>query len=153
MKVAVILPAAGKSVRFGLGDKLGQDLGGRPVLLRSVEAFAKRDDVAVVIVAAPADGVDEQAQVHLQVVAPRVAAVVAERHDERRRVRCGPGDLERVPRQQRAGRACGHRVHEGGGVHLLDDDGEVDGDTVDLAPVGGPATLGAHNPPPVLTIG
>ncbi|MBM4115211.1 MAG: 2-C-methyl-D-erythritol 4-phosphate cytidylyltransferase [Phycisphaerae bacterium] len=58
MKVAVILPAAGKSVRFGLGDKLGQDLGGRPVLLRSVEAFAKRDDVAVVIVAAPEDGVD-----------------------------------------------------------------------------------------------
>lgn len=59
MKVAVILPAAGKSVRFGLGDKLGQDLGGRPVLLRSVEAFAKREDVAAVIVAAPADGVDE----------------------------------------------------------------------------------------------
>lgn len=59
MKVAVILPAAGKSMRFGLGDKLGQDLGGRPVLLRSVEAFAKRDDVALVIVAAPADGVDE----------------------------------------------------------------------------------------------
>ena len=58
MKVAVILPAAGKSVRFGLGDKLGQDLGGRPVLLRSVEAFAKRDDVAVVIVAAPEDGVE-----------------------------------------------------------------------------------------------
>ena len=59
MKVAVILPAAGKSVRFGLGDKLGQDLGGRPVLLRSVEAFAKRDDVAAVIVAAPTDGVEE----------------------------------------------------------------------------------------------
>ena len=58
MKVAVILPAAGKSVRFGLGDKLGQDLGGRPVLLRSVEAFAKRDDVAAVIVVAPTDGVE-----------------------------------------------------------------------------------------------
>ncbi len=59
MIVAVIVPAAGKGERFGAGDKLGQDLGGRPVLLRSVEAFAKRADVALVVVAAPPDAVDE----------------------------------------------------------------------------------------------
>ena len=42
MKLAVIIPAAGASTRFGFGDKLSQDLGGRAVLLRAVEAFVRR---------------------------------------------------------------------------------------------------------------
>ena len=42
MKLAVIIPAAGASTRFGFGDKLSQDLGGRAILLRAVEAFVKR---------------------------------------------------------------------------------------------------------------
>lgn len=54
MRVCVILPAAGSGTRFG-GDKLGQDLGGRPVLLRTVELFARRADVAAIIVAGPPD--------------------------------------------------------------------------------------------------
>jgi 2-C-methyl-D-erythritol 4-phosphate cytidylyltransferase len=58
MRICVILPAAGAGTRFG-GDKLSQDLGGRPVLLRTVELFARRDDVAAVVVAAPPDAMDE----------------------------------------------------------------------------------------------
>jgi 2-C-methyl-D-erythritol 4-phosphate cytidylyltransferase len=52
MRVCVILPAAGAGTRFG-GDKLSQDLGGRPLLLRTVERFTKRDEVSSIIVAAP----------------------------------------------------------------------------------------------------
>ena len=55
MKLAVILPAAGSSSRFQGGDKLATDLGGRPVLLRTVEDFTRRDEVAQVIVAGPPD--------------------------------------------------------------------------------------------------
>lgn len=54
MRVCVILPAAGSGTRFG-GDKLSQDLGGRPVLLRTVEAFARRAEVESIVVAGPAD--------------------------------------------------------------------------------------------------
>ncbi|MCI0630235.1 MAG: 2-C-methyl-D-erythritol 4-phosphate cytidylyltransferase [Phycisphaerales bacterium] len=53
MNVCVIIPAAGRSSRYGLGDKLAQDLGGRSVLLRTVEAFTKRDEVRSIIVAGP----------------------------------------------------------------------------------------------------
>ena len=52
-KVGVIIPAAGRSSRFGLGDKLAQDLGGRPMILRSVELFTRREDVGAIVVAAP----------------------------------------------------------------------------------------------------
>ncbi|MSR28849.1 MAG: 2-C-methyl-D-erythritol 4-phosphate cytidylyltransferase [Phycisphaerales bacterium] len=58
LKIAVIIPAAGHSTRFG-GDKLAQDLGGRPLLLRTVEAFTKREEVFRIIVAAPPDSFDE----------------------------------------------------------------------------------------------
>jgi 2-C-methyl-D-erythritol 4-phosphate cytidylyltransferase len=58
-KVAVIIPAAGKSQRFGAADKLVQDVGGRPMVLRTVELFTKRDDVAAIIVAAPPGEIDE----------------------------------------------------------------------------------------------
>lgn len=55
MRIAVIIPAAGQSTRFGLSDKLAQDLGGRSVLLRAIEPFTKIDEVSVVIVAGPPD--------------------------------------------------------------------------------------------------
>ncbi len=58
MRVAVIIPAAGLSSRFG-SDKLGQDLGGRPLLLRTVEAFTKREEVVRIIVAAPPESLEE----------------------------------------------------------------------------------------------
>jgi 2-C-methyl-D-erythritol 4-phosphate cytidylyltransferase len=53
MNVTVILPAAGVSARFG-SDKLSCDLGGRPLLVRTVEAFTRRPEVQQIIVAGPA---------------------------------------------------------------------------------------------------
>ena len=58
MRVAVIVPAAGSGHRFGAGDKLAADFGGRPVLLRSVEPFTKRDEVDAIIVAGPPDDLE-----------------------------------------------------------------------------------------------
>lgn len=64
MKIAVIIPAAGASTRYqaagGLRSKLDEDLGGKPVLQRTVEFFTKLtpdDDVTIsqIIVAGPAD--------------------------------------------------------------------------------------------------
>lgn len=63
MQVAVILPAAGRGRRFGDGggegkSKLDVELGGRAVLLRAVELFARRPEVGEVIVAADPDSLD-----------------------------------------------------------------------------------------------
>lgn len=58
MRVAVIIPAAGSGHRFGAGDKLAADFGGRPVLLRSIEPFTKCDEVDAIIVAGPPDEMD-----------------------------------------------------------------------------------------------
>ena len=55
---AVILPAAGRSTRFGdpKQKKIFAELDGRAVWLRAVEPFVNRDDVAQTIVAiAPED--------------------------------------------------------------------------------------------------
>lgn len=63
MKLGVIICAAGASSRYaaagGLRDKLDEDLGGRPLLQRTVELFTKRDEVASIVVAGPHDGFDE----------------------------------------------------------------------------------------------
>jgi len=53
VRICTIIPAAGGSRRFGLGDKLSQDLGGRALLLRTVELFTRREEVASIVVAAP----------------------------------------------------------------------------------------------------
>lgn len=58
MRIAVIIPAAGAGHRFGAGDKLAADFGGRPVLLRAVEPFTRRDEVDAIIVAGPPDDLD-----------------------------------------------------------------------------------------------
>ncbi|MBC23654.1 MAG: 2-C-methyl-D-erythritol 4-phosphate cytidylyltransferase [Phycisphaerae bacterium] len=57
MKLSVIIPAAGSATRYG-SDKLAQDLGGRPVLVRTVEFFSKRNEVAQIIVVGPPDDLD-----------------------------------------------------------------------------------------------
>ena len=57
-KFAVILPAAGRSSRFGnvREKKVYAELEGRAVWLRSVDPFVNRDDVAqVLVVIAPED--------------------------------------------------------------------------------------------------
>ncbi len=59
MHAAMIVAAGGSSRRFGSGDKLGQDLGGRPLLVRTVESLSKHDAVREIIVAGPAEGFDE----------------------------------------------------------------------------------------------
>lgn len=66
MKLAVIIAAAGISSRYKAASasevarsKLDEDLGGIPVLHRTVDLFAKRDDVDLVIVAGPHDSWDE----------------------------------------------------------------------------------------------
>ena len=58
MRVCVIVPAAGSSRRYGM-DKLGQDLGGRAMLLRTVELFTRRDEVKSIVVAGPPDELDD----------------------------------------------------------------------------------------------
>lgn len=58
-RCAVVIPAAGQSRRFGAGDKLAQDVGGRPMILRTVELFTRRDDVVAIVVAAPPESLDE----------------------------------------------------------------------------------------------
>jgi len=61
---AVILPAAGRSTRFGGQiSKLFQPLDGRPVLAGTLAAFARRPDVAQIVVATgDADAVRECAE-------------------------------------------------------------------------------------------
>ena len=59
LSIAVIIAAAGSSSRYeeggGLRHKLEEDLGGKPVLQRTVEAFNAHDVVREIIVAGPAD--------------------------------------------------------------------------------------------------
>lgn len=55
-QMAVILPAAGRSARFGGGkSKLLELLAGVPVLRHAVAAFLRRDDVVALVVASPQD--------------------------------------------------------------------------------------------------
>jgi len=61
MRIAVIIPAAGRSTRYQhtqTGEsrsKLDEDLGGKPVLQRTIELFHTRDEVSSIIVAGPPD--------------------------------------------------------------------------------------------------
>jgi 2-C-methyl-D-erythritol 4-phosphate cytidylyltransferase len=59
MNVGVIIAAAGQGTRFGASQKLDQDVGGRPLLLRTVELFTKRDEVRTILVAAPPDKLED----------------------------------------------------------------------------------------------
>ena len=57
MKLSVIIPAAGASTRFDQGRALAH-LVGRPLLLRTVEIFSRRQEVFQIIVAGPPDSMD-----------------------------------------------------------------------------------------------
>jgi len=59
LTIGVIIPAAGNSQRFGKKDKLAEDFGGRPLLLRTVEFFTKRQEVLEILVAGPPATLDE----------------------------------------------------------------------------------------------
>jgi 2-C-methyl-D-erythritol 4-phosphate cytidylyltransferase len=77
MNVAVIIAAAGASTRFGSQDKLAQDLGGRPLLLRTVEIFAQREQVRAILVTAPPDRLDEFRERYAATLGFHGATVVA----------------------------------------------------------------------------
>ncbi len=53
-----IVPAAGSSSRFGADNKLLSDLGGAPVLIRTLEALESTPEIAKIVVASGADAVD-----------------------------------------------------------------------------------------------
>ncbi len=59
MRIGVVIPAAGRGERFGPSSKLDQDVGGRAMLLRTVELFTKRQEVGAIVVAGPPDRLDE----------------------------------------------------------------------------------------------
>lgn len=63
IQTAVIIPAAGSSQRFiasgGKGPKLQQLIDGRPVLMHAVELFLGRPEVCQVIIAVPADELED----------------------------------------------------------------------------------------------
>lgn len=55
-EVSVILPAAGSGKRFGAQtNKIFQQLSGREIFLRSIDLFARRDDVCQILLVASAD--------------------------------------------------------------------------------------------------
>jgi len=66
MKICVIMPAAGASARYqsagAVRHKLDEDLGGKPLIQRTVETFTKFDDddamIASIVVAGPHDEED-----------------------------------------------------------------------------------------------
>ncbi|MFA9479700.1 2-C-methyl-D-erythritol 4-phosphate cytidylyltransferase [Phycisphaerales bacterium AB-hyl4] len=64
MKTAVILPAAGAGRRFnddtqaGQASKVELELAGKPVFLRSIDLFLRRDEVSDVLLAVAPDKVD-----------------------------------------------------------------------------------------------
>ena len=57
-KFGVVLPAAGSGNRFGGGDKLLMDIGGRSVLQRSVALFCERPEVALIVIVTTPDRFD-----------------------------------------------------------------------------------------------
>ena len=59
-KIAVILPGAGKSERFGGGEKKTlAKLDGRPIFIRSIELFLNRDDVCQIVLAVGGSDLEE----------------------------------------------------------------------------------------------
>jgi len=114
MRVAVIIPAAGAGHRFGAGDKLAADFGGRPVLLKSIEPFTKRDEVDAIIVAGPPDDLDAFRDRYGPQIGFLGGTIVAGGRKERwETVRLA---LDAVPEE------CTHVAIHDGGRPLLDDD-------------------------------
>ena len=79
MSIAVILPAAGSSSRFGASrNKLVQMLAGKPVIAHTLALFLSRSDVKQVIIAAGDDSdvaIEEHASWQLLLQDPRVQRV------------------------------------------------------------------------------
>ena len=59
MNVGVIIAAAGRGERFGRTSKLDQEIGGRALVMRTVELFTKREEVKTIVVAGSPETFDE----------------------------------------------------------------------------------------------
>jgi len=59
-KVAVIIPAAGAGKRFGgRRNKIFERVGGKPMFLRTIEAFSSREDVCRILLAVAPEDMEE----------------------------------------------------------------------------------------------
>ncbi len=75
---SVILPAAGRSVRYGgATSKLLQELAGRPVLGWTLGAFAQREDVGQIVVATSDPAVAEACEKAVEGAAAKKLLIVA----------------------------------------------------------------------------
>jgi 2-C-methyl-D-erythritol 4-phosphate cytidylyltransferase len=61
-KFAVIIPAGGKSERFGGEKKTFAQIEGRPVFIRTLEMFINRDDVCATILVVPPEDLEQMKQ-------------------------------------------------------------------------------------------
>jgi len=96
LSIAVIVPAAGFSARWSPHrSKLDEDLGGRPVLQRTVELFTKRDEVGAIIVAGPHEDYEEFRERHGDKLS--ILGVVICRGGKRERWETVRAALEHVP--------------------------------------------------------
>lgn len=77
-RTAALVPAAGRGERLGPGaPKALRDIGGVPMLVHAVKALSSAPGVDVVVVAAPADAVDETRALLSQVAADTDVEVVS----------------------------------------------------------------------------
>ena len=76
MRVDAVVVAAGRSARFGGGDKLLADLGGRPVVAWSLAALAAARSVDRVVVVAAEERLEALAAIGRETLGGALAAVV-----------------------------------------------------------------------------
>lgn len=89
LRIAAIICAAGSGTRFGTssGSKLDQDIHGKPVLTRAIEAIASQPEVVATLVAGPADPdalavFREHHEQHLRAMGATICpGGIAERHE------------------------------------------------------------------------
>jgi 2-C-methyl-D-erythritol 4-phosphate cytidylyltransferase len=92
---AVIIPAAGSSTRFGGSrNKLLEELGGRAVIVRTVEAFLAREDVKAVVLPSSLDALKTILPADRRVILCAGGATRA--HSVRNGLRAVPGEIEWV---------------------------------------------------------
>lgn len=95
MLVDAVVVAAGRSTRFGGGDKLLADLGGRPVVAWSLAALAAARSVDRVVIVAAAERLEALAAIGRETLGGALAAVVAGGERRRDSVEAGLHAVER----------------------------------------------------------
>ncbi len=75
--VAVLIPAAGRGARMGGTRKQFRALGGKPVLVQTLLVFERHPEVDYLVVAAPADAVEQLREALVNEGLTKLAAVVS----------------------------------------------------------------------------